>query len=83
MCINAYFFVNCLMMNWSLWEYLGPVTVHRPGYDGQMFALLVVIVEGVYGLLVLPVHPALFTETHSATKLSHTPTVFTSLGKKK
>lgn len=31
----------------------------------QMFAVLVVIVEGVHGLLVLPVHPAFFAETHT------------------
>lgn len=34
-----------------------------------VFALLVVIVEGVHGLLVLPVHPALFTDTHNKTNL--------------
>lgn len=29
----------------------------------ETFALLVVVVEGVHALLVLSVHPALFTET--------------------
>lgn len=32
------------------------------------FNLLVVVVEGVHGLLVLSVHPALFTETHAFRK---------------
>lgn len=37
-----------------------------------MFALLVVVVEGVHGLLVLPVHPALFTESHNRTNADTT-----------
>lgn len=42
----------------------------------HVFALLVVIVEGVHGLLVLPIHPALLTETQSRTNVvPTTPTV--------
>lgn len=81
-CINAYFFVSWLMMNWSLLKYLGLVLVHILVYVCIMFALLVVIVEGVHGLLVLPVHPAFFTETHSTTKLSHDTNCLHKFGKK-
>lgn len=62
-------------MKWFLLEYL----VHR-----LVCALLVVIVEGVHGLLVLPVHPAFFTETQSRTNsVSTTPTYFCKFGEKK
>lgn len=61
-------------MKWFLLEYL----VHR-----LVCALLVVIIEGVHGLLVLPVHPAFFTETQSRTNsVSKTPTYFAHLEKK-
>lgn len=40
---------------------LVPILVYT-GYR-QMSALLVIIVERVHGLLVLPIHPAFFTET--------------------
>lgn len=65
-------------MKWFLLEYLVPVLVHI-----LVYALLVVVVEGVHGLLVLPVHPAFFTETQSRTNsVTTTPTYFANLGEK-
>lgn len=42
------------------------MTGHTDGVlaQTQVFVLLVVVVEGVHGLLVLPVHPAVFTAAH-------------------
>lgn len=63
---------------------LVPVLVHILVYTGyrQMLALLVVIVEGVHGLLVLPIHPAFFTETQQQKK-TVTKKMFCKFGVKK